>query len=145
MERHEEGKKLTCVPGEWVIVSQENGKRKAMVKKDQVEKKKRTKGGTKTHPPVAFQCTNDVQTIFNWLAERLNMLSRRIGKKSERFAWEGFQTRYYTTVKVYLFLDLVKDQFMSDDWFGKEIEMIQDKGYIYEKPETEGVHGISNQ
>jgi hypothetical protein len=157
MEENKEVDERTVVtPGDWVMVPHEKGKRKAIVKKEethQKEKKPRRKKGPtqkeKRMATVAFQCTNDVQTIFNWLAERINLLWARVHKHPEGLRWRGFEIRFYTTVKLLTFLDHVRDLFMSDEWFAPEVAMIKEKGYVECKPKQkeEGVHtdNISNQ
>ena len=152
-EKLEEGTVLA--PGDWVMVTHEKGKRKAIVKKEAADKDKkkarRKKGPTqkeKRMKTVAFQCTNDVQTVFNWLAERINLLWARVDKHPERLRWPGFETRFYTTLKLLTFLDHIRDIFMSDEWFAAEITMIKENGHIHCKPEKDQkrVHAdISNQ
>ena len=129
----EQGRVLTPTPGPWIMKTE--GKRKVLVQKqdEKKAKKPRVKASPKMNQ-VARQCTNDVQTMFNWLAERSNMLHTRVDKHPERFKWEGFRIRFYTTVKMILFLDRIRDMFLSEEWFGEEVKMIQLKGWVHEKP-----------
>lgn len=135
-------KRAVPIPGEHIMVTKKNSKRKTIVNKEtanKAKKKKRPrKGPTKKELRMskpAAQCTQDVQVVYNWLANRNNMLVARIEKRPEGTDWSGWNTRYYTTPKMLSFLQFVSEQFTSPQWFGPEVSMIEEKGNIERKPE----------